>query len=84
MRIRIQMRIRILSQPYKIFKQLPYKVLKKTKKIDQNLKTTKLVHIYYILKNKITIITNFFAFFPSKCFPLDPDPQIKCGSGSRK
>ena len=32
MRIRIQMRIRILSQPYKNFKQLPYKVLKKKTK----------------------------------------------------
>ena len=33
MRIRIQMWIRILGQPYKICEQLPIKVLKKTKQI---------------------------------------------------
>ena len=42
----IQMRIRVLSQPYKICKiKLACKVLKKTKKIAQKLKTMKLVHM---------------------------------------
>ena len=47
MRIRIQMWIRILSWPYtKICKKKPYKVLKRTKKIAQKLKTMELVHMY--------------------------------------
>ena len=63
MRTRIQMRILILSQPYKVLKKLPNKVLKKTRKIPHKLKTMQLVHIYFILLNKSTIITNFLAFF---------------------
>ena len=46
MRIRIQMRIRIMSQPYKICKKFPYEVLKKTKKIAQKLKTMELKYNY--------------------------------------
>ena len=40
----------------------------------------KLVHIYFIFKNKGTIIINFlafFLFFPSKFTPLDPDLHIE-------
>ena len=48
LRIRIQlffsMRIRILSQPYKICKKLPNKVLKKTQRFK--IKTMELVHVY--------------------------------------
>ena len=68
LRIRIQiffsMRIRILSQPNKICKKLPYKVLKKTRKIPHKLKIMELIHIYLNLLNKSTdtIITNFLAF----------------------
>ena len=56
-------RIRIRSQPYKIFKKSPYEVLKNIQTIVQKLKTMELVHIYFIFKNKITIITNYLAFF---------------------
>ena len=61
--------------------------MKKTKKM---LKTMELVHIYFIFKNKSTIITNFLSFFqsfPSNFAPLYPDLGGKmnadpCGSGS--
>ena len=57
----------------KIVKKLPVtnKVLKKTRKIPHKLKIRELVHIYFILLNKSTIITgtNFLAFFPSKFTP---------------
>ena len=53
-------------------------MLKKNKKMTQKLKTMELVHVYFVFKNKSTIINNFlafFSFFPSKFTPLDPDPH---------
>ena len=54
------------------------------KKIAQNLKNNGACPIYLTFYNKITISTNFLAFF--NFFPqilplLDPDPLIECGSG---
>ena len=78
------MRILILSQPYKVLKKLPNKVLKKTRKIPHKLKIMELVHIYFILLNKSSIITNFLAFFifPPQNLPpwiriLNADPGGK-------
>ena len=64
MRIRIQMRI--LSQPYKTCKKLPYKVLKKTKQIAQKIKKWSCSMFTSFLKAKIQLIlislhfSNFF------------------------
>ena len=64
----------IRIQPNKICKKLlDAEKQTKTKNtgIAQNLKTMELVHIYLILHNKITISTNFLAFFSffSQNFP---------------
>ena len=51
--------------------------LKDTKKTAQNFKTMELVRINLIFYNKITISTNFLAFFsvfPSNFPLLNPDP----------
>ena len=55
--------------------------LKDTKKTAQNFKTMELVRINLIFYNKITISTNFLAFFlfPDPGGKLNADP---CGSGS--
>ena len=66
-------------------------MLKNTKNIAQKLKTMELVHIYFIKKNRSTIIANFLAFLlfiPQNLPPpLDPGPggtinADPCGSKS--
>ena len=80
LRIRIQLFISMrIRQPFKsgfgssITKFITnYKELKKTTNIYQKLKTMELVYIKLIFSNKITISTNFPAFFPLK--------NYECGS----
>ena len=62
-------------------KKLPYKVLKKTRKILHKLKIMELVHIYFILLNKRTIITNFPCIF--QFFPQNLPPWIRIHSAGR-
>ena len=50
-------------------------MLKKNKKMAQKLKTMELVHVYFVFKNKSTIINNFLAF--SVFFPQNLPPWIR-------
>ena len=45
------------------------------------------MQIYFKILNKLSVISNFLAFFQflfEKLSLLDPDPQIECGSGPKK
>ena len=86
LRIRIQLFISMrIRQPFKsgfgssITKFITnYKELKKTTKIYQKLKTMELVYIKLIFSNKITISTNFPAFFsPQKLWMRIHSPGSK-------